>query len=521
MALTPQQVFRKYVVDGVPESGDHKPRKEDIPPLFFADVFLNRIEQIPEGRILGRAIGSGTGRPVALTGAQVAAMVGGGSSAGTAILSPRMFGAVGNGDPANSAADTAGFKAALNKLLTDAPGALPNLPGQYATLDLQGGSYILDSGYVATSGMHNAARIRITNGLLQFKDNVAVGTQYFIDLSAIGMLYGVQFDSLWLNGFKSDNSIIAKGGIKLPNTRVCKISNCFINGFTEKGIHGTNADFGQAINIEFCHIQGAIGNGTPAGNIGVHLLGGDNKIFGCYIGECTTLVKFGKGSNSIALCHLFNFTYASIAGIVCDEADKMMITDNYIDSVRVELHGFANGAPSHFWGNNIVGNKFYVPPNFVNAAAPLFSASTAAIVYIPKNAASIVDNDLIVANTFTCENGNFPPTIAVNTGSGNITTVSQTKINTDTAYGWTEKTTDPIFTLRFNNTISVSKNISSMIPFGSVRWLRAYVVEGASYTSDNFMFTPQTGDNVTTCYTAAARTCRVRVTASINIAPAD
>lgn len=516
MALTPQYVFRKYVVDGVPESGFNKPKKEDIPPLFLLDVPLSRIEQIPEGRILGRAAGSGPGRPVALTGAQLSALI---EQGGGNVLSPRTFGAIGDGDPSNSALDTAGFHAAMNKLLDDAPGALPNTPGTYATLDLQGGTYILDSGYVAAPGMHNAARVRVTNGLLQFKDSVAVGTQYFIDLSAIGMLYGVQFDSLWLNGFKSDNSVIAKGGIKLPNTRVCKIRDCYINGFTEKGVHGTNADFGQAINIEFCHIQGAIGNGTPAGNIGVHLLGGDNKIFGCYIGECTTLVRFGKGSNSIALCHLFNFTYASIAGIVCDEADKMMITDNYIDTVRVELHGFATGGPSHFWGNVITGNRFYVPPNFVNAPAALWTSSTAAILYVPHNANSIVDNDLIDSG-FTCENGAFPPTVGINTSGGNITTVSGTRID-GTSYGFIKKTSEPECTLRFNNTNTVTKNVGSQVPFGAVRWVKSYAVEAAVYSVDSYMFTPQTGDNNITAYTTNGKTSRVRVRASINIPPAD
>lgn len=482
-------------------------------------IALAKLINFPAGRVLGRAAGAGSGPPQLLTFDQVYTppdVVPGSSQ----VLSPRMFGAVGNGDPANAAADTSGFIAAMNKLIDDAPGGLPNRAGPYMTLDLQGGSYFLDKGFVSTQ-TKSIGRVHITNGLLQFKDGTAAGTHIFIDLSSLSMLYGCQFSNLWLNGFNTSNQTIAKGGIKLPNARVVGISKCYINGFTDKGIHGVNSDFGQAINIEFCHIQGIVGGTMPGSNTAIHLEGGDNKVFGCYVGEANRLIYFGKGSNSVALCHLFNFTYTSIDGIYCNEADKMMITDNYIDTVRVSLRGFASGQPSHFWGNTIVGNKFYIPPTWVNAPAGSFTGSTAMIVYIPRAANSIVDNDAIVANTFTCENGNFPPSIAVNTANGTIGTVSETDILHNRHYGFTKKTTEPTCTLRFNNANTVTKSLASQVPFGAVRFVKSYAVETATYKVEGYTFSPQVGDNNVTAYTVTSTTSRVRVVASINAPDPD
>ncbi|MDF2797579.1 MAG: hypothetical protein K0R85_323 [Devosia sp.] len=354
---------------------------------------------------------------------------------------------------------------------------------------------------------------------MQFKDTVAVGTQYFFDLSGLSVLYQVQMDNIFMNGIKSDSTVLAKGGIKVGNTRWFLIQACNIVGFTERGVWGSFFEFGQSIMLVLSKVQGYIGTGTKHTNIGVDLAGGDNKIFMCEIGECNLLVNFQVDSNCIALTHLFNYEYSSTRGVVCGHAHKMQIYDNYIDTVQVELVGEASGF--NFYGNHITGNKFYVPAIGVNAPAANWVASTGAIVYRPLAAGSVVDNDVITGNTFTSQNGNLPQMITVNTASGTITGSNNNKINNNGCFGFVEKTTEPRCTLRLNSEFTKSKSLAAQVPFGAVRWIQSHAVETAGTMSTFHHFGTLTGDNNVTVYFDASVTCRVRVTASSNTAPPD
>ncbi|MDF2797580.1 MAG: hypothetical protein K0R85_324 [Devosia sp.] len=116
------------VYDGT-QWNDAAPGSLTIPDGSLA---LAKLVNAPAGRVIGRAAGAGSGSLQMLTFAEVYPLP---ASGDAAVLTPRMFGAIGNGDPANSAADTAGLTAALNKLFADSPSGVPNVPGEYTTLD--------------------------------------------------------------------------------------------------------------------------------------------------------------------------------------------------------------------------------------------------------------------------------------------------------------------------------------------------------------------------------------------------
>lgn len=48
-------------------------------------------------------------------------------------------------------------------------------------------------------------------------------------------------------------------------------------------------------------------------------------------------VRFRKGSNAIAGCHLYNYVSDACAGIICETASTCQIHDNYIDGVWIDV----------------------------------------------------------------------------------------------------------------------------------------------------------------------------------------
>lgn len=427
-------------------------------------------------------------------------------------FTPRMYGAVGDGDPANSAADTAGLQAAINAFFNALPG-LPNTPGPAMTMDLQGGCYILESGLLAPTRSY-VGRFLIKNGILQFKDSVTAGTEDMLDLRPLTLIYQGAIENVFFNGFKSDNTVAAASLLMLPNCRGFQVIGGGFACFTDYGILVDSTDYGQAVRVARTFIQGYLGSGTfPSGNEGIYFKGGDNVVEDTTVGDCDTLVHFGKDSAMLKGCHIWNYSTASITGIVCDIAKSIQINGNYIDTVKLILKGASSGS-YHFHGNNIVGNKFYLPPGGTGTARGTWTGSDRMIEYAPQAAGSEVSQDVIVGNTFIDDGGTVPISVGVDTTSGTITTVSGTTVEANSFYGFQGRWSDPWGHISISASTSGTRDFSSLIPFGAVQRVKGSSLQAT--TAANLRF--GISGNIVTATVSASLTGTVRVQASINSA---
>lgn len=465
--ITPEDASKILFV--LPDASGYGLREEQQINYEIGDgtVALNKLVQIPPGRVIGRASGSGTGAPQLLTFDQIYTPPPVGGS--EIILSPRDYGAVGDGDPANAAADTAG--------LTQALAALCALD-QGATLDLQGGNYCLNDTVKAPT-RSGTGNIRITNGTLRFISSVPTGTKYLLDLSPTGTIYYGRMDNVNLIGVSTSNIVVAQGGVKIAHVATFYLSNCTIHGFTQSGVVVLSSAFGQHFRVIDCHIQAYTGSGPfPSSSVGVDFYGGDSWISGCTIGDCGTCVRLRNGSNSLVNNHIWNISTTSIRGVVCDIAQGMMFVGNYIDTVQVELKGATSGF--HFHGNLIASNRFYCPPDGLGGASSM-TGTIGFIKYSPQAANSWVADDVIVANSFSSDNGRLPMNVQYSTANGTVGVdkVGGFFLKDNSGFGTNIKGSHLDVDIFVNGTSSTA-DVSSRIPFGRINYITGGTIEGGT-----------------------------------------
>lgn len=423
-------------------------------------------------------------------------------------LNPLQFGAVGNNDPANAAADTAGVIAAMTALASD--------PTRPATLDLLGRKYFVNDRLKIAAGgdFHHK---RITNGRVSLGGGFPAGTPV-LDLSNRNS-YATKLDHLFIDGHK-DGLPFMKEGILLGQNQEFRIDRCDIEGFagvvgnSGAGIRDLFTNFGQQLYITNCQVAARFGDAQTQ-TIGIDIWGGDTNIIDCTVRECETLVLLRKGAHTIRGGHYYYYSHPIGPGIVIWSASHVLIDSAYIDSCGITLEGYdaVSGAGTRFISacafNN---NRFLTHPD-------RDMPSGFAFVTMKPRAANMVVHGLTINNNAFQRNRSGQPdpwpvrVLGTNGGSVGADTWYQAHMVDNAFDGVKQQTTRPRKEQTGTNVQQFTCNFTNEIPWGRIQRTLSATLQAAVGTPGWAVGPVDKNNNNITIFTSAALTGRAVIVA--------